>query len=141
MGRRYYSTKEIKDKLRRKGFDESITEAILELLEDEELLNDFRFAKAWVRDRINFRPRGKALLIKELVYRGISNDIIERVLGEEFPRDDIELARRTVAPKVSLYKKMDRNTGIRRAKGYLARRGFPYGTVNEVISEIFDEKE
>lgn len=141
MGRRYYSTKEINDKLFRKGFDEDIVKAILGLLEEEELLDDHRFAKAWVRDRINFKPRGKALLVRELIFRGISNDIIERVLDEEFPGDDIELARRSIAPKVRLYKEMDRKAGIRRAKGFLARRGFAYSTANAVVSEIFNKNE
>jgi regulatory protein len=108
-------------------------------LEEEGLLDDYRFATAWVRDRINFKPRGKALLVRELIFRGIAGGIIERVLDNEFPDDENELAHRAIAPKAGMYKKLDKTTGVRRARGFLARRGFSYATANEVVSEIFGE--
>ncbi len=139
QSRRYYSIKEVNDKLRRKGYSEEIIKAIIALLEEEGLLDDYRFATAWVRDRINFKPRGKALLVRELIFRGIAGGIIDRVLDKEFPDDENELAHRAIAPKAELYKKLVKETGIRRARNYLARRGFSYATANEVVSEIFDE--
>ena len=139
LGRRYYSVKEVKDKLRNKEYPEEISEAIISLLEEKGLLDDYRFATAWVRDRNNFKPRGKALLARELIARGIDGKTIGRVIEEEFPDDDIELAHRAIASKIRVYKTLDRTTGVRRARNFLIRRGFNYETVRIAVSAIFDE--
>ncbi|MCP4231276.1 MAG: regulatory protein RecX [bacterium] len=139
LGRRYYSVEEIDRKLRKKGYEDEISEAIIGLLKEEGRLDDRRFAEAWVRDRINFKPRGHALLARELWQRGINRKIIEKVLDEEYPDDETELAHRAIASKKRLYLTLQRETGIRRAKGFLVRRGFGYGTARRVVDEIFTE--
>jgi len=127
--------------LRGKGYPEEIAKAIIILLEDEGLLDDYRFAIAWIRDRNNFKPRDKYLLVRELISRGINDKIINRGIEEEFPDDETELAQRAIAAKAEIYKTLDRNTGIRRARNFLIRRGFNYGTIHRVVSVIFDEGE
>jgi regulatory protein len=137
LGRRFYSVEEINRKLREKRYDREIIEAIVSLLEDEGFLDDGRFAEAWVRDRINFKPRGRVMLTRELKQRGVDDCIIDKVLDGEYPDDETGLARRAIAPKKQYYLALRRDIGVRRVKGFLVRRGFAFATVRRIIDEIF----
>ncbi|MCX6706220.1 MAG: RecX family transcriptional regulator, partial [Candidatus Woesebacteria bacterium] len=77
------SEKEIKDYFRRKKVHESLHEELFNRLNRLELIDDEKFAKWWVEQRQTFRPKPKRVLGGELRIKGINNEIIKKVLGEE----------------------------------------------------------
>ena len=90
LARREHSRFELARKLAQAGFDEADVAALLDDFEQRNWLSDRRFAESWVADH---RARaGSVKLAFELRQRGVSDAIIEAVLGES--RDsELERAR------------------------------------------------
>src|SRR5262245_29551432 len=70
------STAELRLRLKRKGFDPESVDAALARLTELGLLDDQTFARAWVENRQNARPRGTSALRDELRRKGVDAEII-----------------------------------------------------------------
>ena len=77
------SEKEIRDYFRRKKVHESLHVKLFEKLRHFELIDDEKFAKWWIDQRANFKPKPKRILIQELRIKGIDKEIIDKVMGVE----------------------------------------------------------
>jgi len=80
----------------------------------------------------NFRIR------MELKKRGISESITDDVLAE---RDEHDLYQTLVKTVQKKYGCLEIQTGLRRAKAYLQRRGFQYDLIGRVLNEVFQDSE
>jgi regulatory protein len=138
LSHRARTRRELKTRLRQKGFGPERIDTCLDRLEQRGLLDDAAVAAAFVRDRLRHRPRGKARLASELRAKGLDPDTahetIDRVFDDE-GASDAELAqeaaegwiRRQGARIVSALggePGPERDKARRRLHGYLARRGF-----------------
>jgi regulatory protein len=124
--------KEIKDKLKTKGFDENIVKRTVEKLKEYDLINDLEFATAWVKERLEYKPRGKRLLRQELWKKGIKKEVIDQVLDESCQDEDksaLELLERIK----NRYKNLEPQVARRRMYGFLLRRGFSYENVKNAL--------
>lgn len=132
---RMRSEKEVRDKLKKKGFANDLIAEVIKDLKRVNLLNDYEFASAWIRDRISNKPRGKTLLKQELWKKGIKEEIIEKVLREYFEDEEVELnlAKKLLEKRKKRYENLDKNVAKRRMMSFLLRRGFSYETVKEVL--------
>ena len=72
---RQRSEKEIIDKLKKKGFEESIIDDTLNYLKKYKLVDDMEFAKAFMKDKINLNKFGPIRIKHELYKKGIDNNI------------------------------------------------------------------
>jgi regulatory protein len=90
LARREHSRFELARKLEQAGFESRDIAALLDEFENKNWLSDRRFAESWVADH---RARaGSVKLAYDLRQRGVSDSIIESVLGEH--RDsELERAR------------------------------------------------
>lgn len=79
------SYQEIERRLTLRGYSPRVQAAVIAKLEDMGYINDLEFARQWVNDRIRFKPMGSYGLKKELIQRGISLEIAERVVAELVP--------------------------------------------------------
>lgn len=129
--------KEIKDKLRKKGFDEKSIGRTIDKLKEYDLINDSEFATAWVKERLAYKPRGKKLLAQELWKKGIRKDIIDQVT-EELCQDESKSAIELLEKIKGRYKNLEPKVARRRMYGLLLRRGFSYETVNRAIQDFVD---
>jgi regulatory protein len=59
------SSSEVRQTLEKKGYSFEVVEEISARLSQSGLLDDERFAQAWVENRTEFRPRGKRALALE----------------------------------------------------------------------------
>src|SRR5512139_848179 len=80
LARREHSRFELARKLAQAGFDETDIAALLDELENKSWLSDRRFAESWIAD--HRAKAGSVKLAYELRQRGVSDAIIEAVLGE-----------------------------------------------------------
>jgi regulatory protein len=88
LARREHSRFELERKLAQAGFDKADIGVLLDDFERRNWLSDQRFAESWVADH---RARaGGVKLAFELRQRGVREDIVEAVLGDE---RDSELER------------------------------------------------
>ncbi len=130
------SEKEVRQNLTKHGHDESVIDEIIERLNKNGLIDDTGFAKMWVENRTEFRPRGSQVLRMELRQKGISDEIISSVLAS---MDETELAFRAAQKKARRYRELEYPDFRKKMTGFLARRGFHYGIIAEVLPKIWEE--
>ncbi len=132
---RMRSEKEVRDKLKSKGFAKDIIEKVIEDLKRVSLLDDYEFASAWIRDRLSNNPRGKALLKQELYKKGIKQEIIEKTLKEYLADEarELGLAKKLLDKRIKRYENLEPNVAKRRMSDFLLRRGFSYDIVKQAI--------
>src|SRR3990167_1503602 len=142
LGRRAYSEKRLRDKLRQKKYPEGDIEQIIKYCLERKFLNDLEYAKSFIRTRLSLRPRGQRVLRLELLKRGISDENIKEALASKDTNQasEVELALRLVEQKRFQYAGIDEQTRNRRLFALLARRGFSISIIKEVINDIATEE-
>lgn len=134
VARRYYSEKELKDKLK-KHPSQQIEEAI-NWGKEEGFIDDRRFARAFIHDALLLKPQGKRLLLSKLAEKGIEGTLSESVLQEEYPKElEAELTLKLALKYVANIHEDDKQKRLKRLCGYLLRRGFPEDLVYSVAKE------
>ncbi len=140
LSRRPHSTGELRTKLKRKEYEPALIDETLEHLTELGYLNDAEFARRWIDSRGS--SRGPALLRQELRQKQLPGEVIDQALSDDrSQRDEVaeaeDLARRRLErlgnePWESVYAKLS---------GYLSRRGYPYGTVRQVLATLKRERQ
>ena len=120
---------EIEFYLERKKASPALIDLILNKLSIIDLIDDEKFAKAFVNDRRLLRPTSRRKLVNELRKKHISNEIIEKAIGNE--TEDEQAALRTVIEKARRQTKYQDNEKLMR---YLARQGFSYGDIKDALN-------
>ncbi len=92
------SLKEVKDYFKRKEIDSSLHKNILERIEKLELLDDQKFAKWWVDQRLEFKHKSKKDITFELRQKGIDTNIIKNVLDDS-EIDELKIAKELIVKK------------------------------------------
>jgi regulatory protein len=128
---RQRSEREIDERLKGKGYREGVRKRLLDLLKKDGLVNDRKFAEAWIDSRLRSNPKGKRVLREELKNKGIQKEIIERVFTEKAG----QLDERTIA--AGLIRKKLSKPGIEKGKlfQYLLRRGIDPEAAEEAIND------
>ena len=129
------SESELRIRLRRGGFDDSI-EAVIAKLKEQGFIDDIAFAEFWKDNRTIFSPRSQRLTRLELRQKGVAGEIIDQVVDTI---DDDESAYRAAQGKLRNLPLSDYQSFRRRLGGYLKRRGFGYGVINNTIERIWQE--
>jgi regulatory protein len=137
------SEQEIRRRLGRKQYPEPAIEKAVQRLLRAKLLDDEAFARYWIDNREQFRPRGAFALRQELRRKGVSYRIIDDLLEEV---DEAESAYRAATKRLARWQRMDPSERERKFFGYLQRRGFSYGVIRDVwerllAEELIDESE
>jgi regulatory protein len=131
------SESEIRQRLLRHGFDETMIEKTLARLKEQGLADDAAFARFWIENRETFSPRSRRLAELELKRKGLSADIIEQATGEV---DDGESAYRAAQSRMRRLTTSDYQTFRRRLWQYLGRRGFSYSVIKETTEKVWKEQ-
>lgn len=113
----------------------AIRGGILGELEESGFIDDERFAKEFVRARVDMKRLGPHRLRFELKKRGVSTAIVQKVLKDEFDIEKQErIARELVKKKLS--GRVPDEKSARRIGAYLRRKGLDYEVVNRVTYEL-----
>jgi len=134
------SVREIEQRLRRKEFDDPTIERVIERLRDWRYIDDEAFARFWVENRESNRPRGRRLLEQELRSKGIEREIVTNTI-EDAEIDEIAGALEIARTKLRAYKDLEPEIVKRRLGAFLARRGYGYGVIKPVLTELLGEGE
>ena len=141
LSHRMRSKKEIADRLKRKDFQHSVVNGTIDFLCQAGLVDDRKFATAWINDRLNLKPSGFLLLRRELRQHGIEESIIEELLSEISEVDEVERAQVLLEKRKARYSGLDGQVARRRMTGFLARRGFGSQTTRVVVKRVLENIE
>lgn len=128
------SGKEISNYFTRKRVPPFLHLELLKKLKHLELLDDEKFAKWWVEQRIEFKNKSKRVIQMELRQKGISKDIIDSVL-EETPVDEEKMARELLEKKTYKWKNLEPRIARQKMSQYLAGKGFSWDVIEKVVSK------
>ena len=130
------SEKEIKDWFKRKEVGEETQKMIWEKLTHLGYINDEEFVKWWIDQRTTFRPVGKRVIEMELRQKGISPNLVSQYLSISVSSSsELELAKKAAEKKIKLYKNLPPQEFKQKMSSFLARRGFSWETIEQVIDE------
>jgi len=100
---------------------------IIDSLKKYKYIDDEEFARSFVQSRLRVKPRGKSILISELLSKGVSKEIAQRVCDEEI-KDEMDVLRDTFKKK---YKEERFNIQNQKMVGYLLRKGFSWDLIEQ----------
>lgn len=129
------SIAEMRDRLRRKGFNPEAIEDEIEVLTQQRLLDDERFTGMWIRHKLTISRKGKRLLRAELAPKGISSDLFNRVWAEH-ARMEISSACEWAKSKAVSCNLMDSYERRGRIRQGLYRRGYSPEAIEAAMKEV-----
>jgi regulatory protein len=136
------SRKELERHLRRKSHPEDAIRRAANRCEELGYLDDEAFARAFVRDRIRLRPRGRYRLRSELLERGIAPDQADAAITSAFQEigtSESELLRGIAEVRASRLNRAEPVMARRRLSAWLLRRGFARADVRRVVDDLLPE--
>lgn len=131
-----HCVKDVKDKLKTYDITEEEKNKILDYLLDNRFVNDERFAKSFVRGKVNQSGWGMNKIRFHLIQKGIDKELIDEALGqtdEETYRQrliDILKAKAKTVKAASDFEKK------RKLAAYAMQKGFEGSLVWEVLKEF-----
>ena len=105
-------------------------------------LNDEAYARAYVRERIRLKPRGRPRLVSELLTRGVDRDTAEQAVGaalEEEGVTEAELLLDVASRRARSLRGVDPPAARRRLSAFLARRGFRAGEIRDAVQQLIPD--
>ncbi len=130
------SEHEMRTRLALRGFDPETIAFEIERLRNAGLLDDARFARAWVEDRKRVSPRGSAMLRYELLGRGIDPEAVAAAIDGI---DDLELATGLALQRGRRFAGRSHDEFLAKVGGFLRRRGFNYQVTAEALRLAWEQ--
>ena len=128
--------KDVKDKLKTYDIPQASKDEILDYLLDNRFVNDERFARSFVRGKVNQSGWGVNKIRFHLMQKGIDKDMIDEALGqtdEEVYKqkliDILKAKTKTVKAETDFERK-------RKLAAFAMQKGFEGSLVWEVLKEI-----
>jgi regulatory protein len=134
LGYRERSLREIKMRMRQKGYEEKLIEKVVKYLKDRNLINDKRFTRLWAESRIK-KGYGSWRIQSELEQKGVNREMADEILKDLYSGiNEVQIALDLVRKKKGGLKESQRLT--ERVSNLLRRRGFSFEVISNVVEEI-----
>ena len=137
-----HSSGEMLEKMRRWQLPKDARERVLDRLIDEKFVDDERFARLFVREKIRFDRWGRRKIEQALYQKGVASDISRRVLDEVDDEAYVaELKKLIAAKRRSVQAESDYEMRAKLTK-YALGRGFDYNVIRQCIDgadELLDQ--
>ncbi len=130
------SESEIRTNLRKHEYPEPVIEETIARLRQDGFANDDQFAKAWVENRITFRPRSRRMMAMELRQKGLDNETVQSAIEAVDDEASAYEAARKRAPR---FKALEWQAFRKKLSEFLARRGYSYSVIAPVVTRIWNE--
>lgn len=131
------SEAEVRQRLRRRGFDSQVVDRVLAGLKERGLIDDVAFAQYWRDSRLSFKPRSQRAIELELRQKGVAAETASEVVEDI---DDEVVAYQAGLKKARTLSRVDYGEFHRRLFGYLQRRGFSYEVIRSVVVRLWQER-
>ena len=133
------SQAEVRRNLLAAGLDAELVEATLARLAAQGYLDDAEFARFWVENRQQFRPKGSVALRGELRQRGVAAETVDAALADLDPEAGAYEAGQPRAVRLAALAQADPAAFRRKLGDFLLRRGFGYEIVKQTVARLLRE--
>ncbi len=130
------SRAELRKNLEKHAIPGDVINDVFKRLERSGLVNDERFAKDWVENRSEFRPRSRRALAFELHQRGLDDSAIEKALEG---LNEEALAYQAAAKQARRFAGLQLRDFNNKLGSFLSRRGFSYEVIKHVVAKVWNE--
>lgn len=138
-GRRRFE-REVRGFLRREGLATPRADETVERLRELGLVSDEETSRAFLRDRLRFAPKGRRLLLGELLARGTPAGVAEAALQEVVTEDaEHEAAADFLRRSARKWRELPEGLARHRAGAALARRGFSPDVARQALTRVLGE--
>lgn len=134
---KYRSEKEIRKFLQDKEITETEKKELVEKLKEIGMIDDIRFMKAYISDRMHLSSDGPYLIKKDLLDHGMDENKVEEEISHISEKDIIEKIHKLVGKKIKSNTKYSIYILKQKLIGTLQLKGFD----PRMIAEVFDTYE
>ena len=127
--------RQLREKLSLSEYPEEAVEDAVSYVKKRRYLDDERYSRTFIR--FHQTERSKMRLKSDLIKRGVSKDVIERCMEEEFSSDEKAQIRALLEKKGFSQSEADRNES-RKMYQFLMRRGFRSSDILAVMNQNED---
>lgn len=129
------SEKEIKDRLIKYKAHDSLHKKLFNKLKRLDLLDDEKFAKWWVEQRLQFRFKSRRELEYELRIKGVNSELVNQLISELVNQEkEIEMAKKLIEKKKYRWEILPAMERKKKIREFLGRKGFGWDVVRKVTS-------
>ena len=132
---------EMRDKLKRWGIDESTQDRIIQRLINERYIDDERYARAFVKDKIRYNKWGRRKVEQGLWQKRIDPDIQQRVLDEIDENEYLNVLRPLLRQKQKTIKAQSDYERHQKLMRFAMGRGFTFDIIRQCLDVDEDDFE
>ena len=133
--------KEMRDKLKRWGIDESVQDRIIQRLINERYIDDERYARAFVKDKIRYNKWGRRKVQQALWLKHIDPEIQQRVLNEIDDSEYLDVLRPLLRQKRKTVKAESDYELNQKLVRFALGRGFTFDIIRQCLDVDEDDFE
>jgi regulatory protein len=111
---------------------EEMLKMVLDRLIDLKYIDDLQFLKDYITNRVAFKPRGKFLLSRELLLKGLDKNFIEDNI-QKIELDETEMAIRALTKRSKRFKNLSHYDMKNKSFAFLTSRGFSPDAIYKAI--------
>ena len=133
---------EMRDKMRRWGLDETAQDKVVERLTKERYIDEERYARAFVKDKIRYNKWGRRKVQQALWMKHISDDIQQQVLDEIDEKEYLDVLRPLLKQKRKSIKAESDYELNQKLVRFALSRGFGFDIIRQCLDvneDDFDE--
>jgi len=138
IGRSPRSVKEVRQKLKQKGYEQSLVDLTIERLKNEKYIDDGMFAMQWTEHRIMYQSKGRNWVKQELQQKGVASENIQEAIASLDEETELAYACKLAAKKLPSLKG-EPYERKRKLAAFLLRRGYTSSTVSQAVKEVTNE--
>lgn len=125
---------EMRDKMKRWELDETVQNRIIDRLTKERYIDNERYARAFVKDKIRYNKWGRRKVQQALWMKRIDNDIQQRVLDEIDEKEYLDVLRPLLKQKRKSIKAESDYELNQKLVRFALSRGFTFDIIRQCLN-------
>ncbi|QNB45686.1 hypothetical protein BR63_04800 [Thermanaerosceptrum fracticalcis] len=136
LANKVYSFREMQQILTSCGYDQEEITNVLQRLVSWGYLNDEKLAESIYSYHVNYKPCGRSLLLRKMLYKGIPTDIAASVLNHLDEEKELSLAHKLTNKYTANKKGFTRRQLAVKTAHYLKTKGFSTKTIRRIMENL-----
>jgi regulatory protein len=125
---------EMRDKMKRWELDEMVQNRVIDRLTEERYIDNERYARAFVKDKIRYNKWGRRKVQQALWMKRIDNDIQQRVLDEIDEKEYLDVLRPLLKQKRKSIKAGSDYELNQKLVRFALSRGFTFDIIRQCLN-------